>query len=99
MKLLAVSVSLAVMALSGCAAVKHPMSETPVPDPPDDRLAMLEPDQREFIASGAALKFMPARQLDHELASEYRPYKAPIRWPVPAPLLRRHLHSAFAATH
>jgi guanidinobutyrase len=57
------------MALSGCAAVERPMADRLAPDPADDRLAMLEPDQREFIASGAALKFMPARQLEHELAT------------------------------
>lgn len=57
------------LALAGCAAVERPMSGEPASGQADDRLAMLEPDQREFIASGAALKFMPARQLEHELAT------------------------------
>jgi guanidinobutyrase len=69
MKWVAASVSLAVLALTGCAAIERPMSDPAVPGPADDRLAVLEPEQREFIASGAALKFMPARQLDHELAT------------------------------
>lgn len=32
-------------------------------------LSALEPEQRRFVESGAALEFMPARQLEHELAT------------------------------
>lgn len=74
MNLLALSAAFAMMALTGCAAVESSKPEAPPPGPPvsspsADQLAVLEPDQREFIASGAALKFLPARQLDHELAT------------------------------
>ena len=69
MRLFALSAALAVMVLTGCATVERSTSDPPEPSPADDRLAVLEADQREFVASGAALKFMPARQFEHELAS------------------------------
>jgi arginase family enzyme len=61
------------VALTACGSVERSLPDRSddrlVPRWPDDRLLMLEPDQREFIDSGAVLKFVPARQLEHELAT------------------------------
>ncbi len=34
-----------------------------------DEIAMLEPEQQQFIVSGAALEFLPSRQLEHEISA------------------------------
>jgi arginase family enzyme len=59
----------AVLLAAGCASVDLPLPVADASPAADERLAVLEADQREFIESGDALKFMPARQLEHELAT------------------------------
>ena len=43
--------------------------EWPVPDDLSEKIAVLNDSQREFVESGAALDFLPERQLVHELAT------------------------------
>lgn len=44
-------------------------SEWQLPRELRDEVAALEPEQQQFISTGAALEFLPARQLEHEIAN------------------------------
>lgn len=69
MRCCSMTAAITMLILSGCASVERPLPDSPSRATADERLAVLEPDQREFIESGDASKFMPARQLEHELAT------------------------------
>ncbi|MCH7898449.1 MAG: hypothetical protein IIC62_03780, partial [Proteobacteria bacterium] len=47
----------------------HAAAEWPVPDELQTQVNTLNDEQIEFITSGAVLKFIPERQLEHELAT------------------------------
>ena len=58
-------VSVLSFALGGVALA----ADWQLPESLQDAAALLEPEQRRFVTSGAALDFMPPRQLEHELAT------------------------------
>lgn len=60
------------VALVTSALLFHPGpadGEWSVPDDLTEKISLLDDDQRQFILSGAALDFVPERQLEHELAT------------------------------
>lgn len=63
--------AVAVLVTTACVAGAGRVDAAEWSLPPEfrDEIAVLEPVQQRFVTSGAALEYLPARQLEHELAS------------------------------